>query len=332
MAVYTTIDNSQEYFAVTTYTGNAAEAGDGSTQAITNVGHQPNMLWFKKRSATGNHHVVDSVRGRTKELRFNLTNAEADDDNLLVSFDSNGFTLGSSGSANLNSATYVAWTWKESATSGFDIVSYTGNGADRNIAHSLSAVPEWMIVKKRSGTDAGAVYLAANGNTVALLISETNANDDELYWNDTTPTSSVFTLGGNISNANTNGQTYINYLWAPKQGFSRFGKYFGNANADGTFVYTGFKPAWVMIKRSSTAGDNWLIHDIKRDGYNGANKQLDADQNQAEGNSRLIDMFSNGFKIIINDAKINASGDTYQYMAFAESPFVNSKGVPNNAR
>ena len=331
MAVYTTIDNSQEYFAVTTYTGNAAEAGDGSTQALTNVGHQPDMLWFKKRSATGNNHVVDSVRGRTKELRFNLTNAEADDDNLLASFDSDGFTLGSSGSANLENATYVAWTWKESATSGFDIVSFTGNGSARTISHSLSAVPEWIIVKKRSGTDAGAVYLGANGNTNGLLISETNANDDETYWNDTTPTSSVFSLGA-LSNVNESSATYIAYLWAPKQGFSKFGKYIGNANADGTFVYTGFKPAWVMIKRSSTAGDNWLIHDSKRAGYNGANKQLDADQNNAEGNSRLIDMFSNGFKIIINDAKINASGDTYQYMAFAESPFVNSNGVPTTAR
>ena len=137
MAVYTTIDNSQEYFAVTTYTGNAAEAGDGSTQVITGVGHQPNMLWFKKRSATGNHHVVDSVRGITKELRFNLTNAEADDNQIMTAFGSDGFTLGSSGSANLNSATYVAWTWKESATSVFDIVSYTGNSADRNRVRGL---------------------------------------------------------------------------------------------------------------------------------------------------------------------------------------------------
>ena len=328
---YTVIDDPTAYFAVTTYTGNAAEAGDGSTLALTNVGHQPNMLWLKKRSASGNHHVIDSVRGITKELRFNLTNAEADDNNLLASFDSDGFTLGSSGSGNLEDATYVAWTWKESATSGFDIVSYTGNGSNRTISHSLSAVPEWMIVKKRSGTDAGAVYHVSTGNTNALLISETNAIDDETYWNDTTPTASVFTLGGNISNANTNGQTYIAYLWAPKQGFSKFGSYTGNGNVDGAFIHTGFKPAWVLIKRSSAAGDQWQLSDSKR-GVNGAIKTLYTDSAEVETSSDSIDFLSNGFKNRATSVARNGSGSTYVYLAFAENPFVTSAGVPATAR
>ena len=212
-----------------------------------------------------------------------------------------------------------------------DIVSFTGNGSARTISHNLSAIPEWMIIKKRSGTDAGAVYIAANGNTNGLLLSETNANDDELYWNDTTPTSSVFTLG-TLSNVNTNTQTYIAYLFAPKQGFSKFGKYTGNgADPNGTYVYLGFSPQLVIIKRTDSA-DDWKMHTKKVEVHNPLNQSLKAnsDVTEATETNHEIDFLSNGFKLRENNSAFNADGGTYVYMAFADSSFVNSNGVPNN--
>ena len=187
-----------------------------------------------------------------------------------------------------------------------------------------------MLIKKTSGTDAGAVYVGANGNTNGLLISGTNANDDELYWNDTTPTSSVFTLG-TLSNVNQNSETYIAYLFAPKQGFSKFGTYVGNANTNGTFIYTGFQPAWVMCKKSSGTG-NWNITDTKRNTGNPHGKQFEANASIAEFDSVRLDILSNGFKHRATGSDLNGSGTSYIFIAFAEAPFVNSKGVPCNAR
>ena len=348
---YTPIDKSTDYFNTSLWTGNAAEAGDGSTQAITGVGFTPDWIWIKKRSATGNHHLIDAPRGITKELRANLTNAEADDDQLITAFGSDGFTLGSSGSGNLESATYVGWTWKAngagatnedgsinttktsaSTTSGFSISTYTGTGSAATIGHGLGVAPSVMIVKRKNSTGDWVMYHKSLGNGKNMRMNESGVEDtSSAPWNATTPTSSVFSVGA-FGETNGSSDTFVAYCMAEVQGFSKFNSYLGNASTDGTFVYTGFKPAWVMIKRSSTTGDNWLIHDSKRAGYNDGNKEIKADQTNAEGDSRLIDILSNGFKIIINDAKINASGDTYIYLAFAESPFVSSSGIPTTAR
>ena len=348
---YTPIDKSTDYFNTSLWTGNAAEAGDGSTQAITGVGFTPDWIWIKKRSATGNHHLIDAPRGITKELRANLNNSQADDNQIITTFGSDGFTLGSSGGGNLESATYVGWTWKAngagasntvgstnstktsvSTTSGFSIVTYTGNDSNSTIGHGLGVVPESIWIKQLNGSNDWRVFHKALGATHYLTLNSTagDSSGGSAIWH-ILPTSSVFSVGTN-GTVNGGSDTYVAYCFASVQGFSKIDRYFGNASASGPFIYCGFKPAWVMIKRSDAAGDNWLIHDSKRDGYNGGNKQLKVDQNNAEGNSRLIDIYSNGFRIIINDTKINGNGNGYIYMAFAESPFVTSTGIPSTAK
>ena len=339
MAVYTQIDNPELYFQSVLWNGNS------STQAITLGGEedmQPDFVWIKSRNNTGtnnvgNHRNYDSVRGVEKLLYSNLTNAEADASTGLTAFGSNGFTLGNDANSNATNGTYIAWCWKESATSGFDIVSYTGNATARTISHSLSAVPHVIIVKPReSGSEGWAVYhkgIASDAETDFIRMDETNAASDHAdYWNDTAPTSSVFTVGTD-SAVNTNTEGVIAYLFSEKQGFSKFGSYTGNGNADGTFIYTGFRPAWVMIKKSSATGDSWQIHDNKRDTFNVAETRLLSNSSNADAtNTDNLDMLSNGFKIRNSDANFGTSGATYIYMAFAEAPFVNSNGVPCNAR
>ena len=343
---YTPIDKSTDYFNTKLYTGT------GNSNAQTGVGFQPDWVWLKNRSATANHHLVDAPRGITKELRANLANSEATDDQLITAFGSDGFTVGTSGSGNTNGDNYVAWNWKANgagsantdgstnstktsanATSKCSIVTYTGNDSNSTVGHGLGVVPASIWVKQLNGSNDWRVYHKTIGATHYLALNTTagDSSGGEVIWNDTLPTSSVFTIGTN-GTVNGGSDTYVAYLFAEVQGFSKIDKYFGNGNADGTFVYTGFKPGWIMIKRADAAGDNWLMHDSKRDGYNGGNKQLDADQANSEGNSRLIHILSNGFKIITADAKINNSGSQYLYWAFAENPFVTSTGIPTLAR
>jgi len=331
---YTTIDDPEAYFQVKTYTG------DGSTPSITLDGDtdmQPDMVWIKNRDQTDSHCLFDSVRTATKVIHSDATTAETTDADTLTSFDSDGFALGADVKVNTDTEAYVAWCWKESATSGFDIVSYTGNATARTISHSLSAVPHVIIVKPReSGSEGWAVYhkgIASDAETDFIRMDETNAASDHAdYWNDTAPTSSVFTVGTD-SAVNTNTEGVIAYLFSEKQGFSKFGSYTGNGNADGTFIYTGFRPAWVMIKKSSATGDSWQIHDNKRDTFNVAETRLLSNSSNADAtNTDNLDMLSNGFKIRNSDANFGTSGATYIYMAFAEAPFVNSNGVPCNAR
>jgi len=343
MAVYTTIDNPELYFQVKLYTGN------GSTNAITfdntDTSMQPNWLWLKRRDGTDNHTLFDSVRGVTKGLYSDLSNAEDTLADSLSSFDSNGFTLGadtaSSGTINGSSETYVAWCWKESATAGFDIIAYTGNGSNRTISHSLSAVPKFFMIKDRGHTHNWRGYHASLGADKNISWEITAAEQTgSNYWQDTVPTSSVFSLG-NQNETNQSSHTFVNYLFSEVQGFSKFGKFTGNGSTDGPFVYTGFRPAMVMCKRTDSTG-SWYICDIKRVGFNGrpnntasvGNPELAAQSNRSEagGNTNVMDIFSNGFKLIQSGAEINASGGTFIFMAFADSPFTNSSGVPNNAR
>ena len=328
---YTTIDNPELYFQTKLYTGNY------STQSITLDGSenmQPDMIWIKERSVSGNHQLQDSVRGTNSKLMPNSNDLEGTDTNYITSFDSNGFSIGANNGINQDGVTNVAWCWKKTATAGFDIVTATGNATAKTISHSLSAVPHWMISKEKTGSvNDWTVYHHKNTSapeTDSLILNETNATADQnTHWNDTAPTSSVFTVGtGSVVNRNSS--TYVYYLWSEKQGFSKFGSYTGTGNADGAFVYTGFKPAFVMTKYYSGSGHGWHMQDNKRDGFNYNNHRLFANNTGGEETSVRMDLLSNGFKYRDNDG--NGNGFNYIYMAFAESPLVNSNGVPNNAR
>ena len=333
MAAYTTIDNPELYFQAKLYTGT------GSEQAITLDGDenmQPNWVWVKCRSHTENHVIHDSVRGATKVLHSDTTDGEYTVAQGLKSFGSDGFTVGTSNFMNQSSRTFVAWTWKESTTAGFDIVTYTGNQTARTISHSLSAVPHWMVVKNRGSTYSWQVYHHKNTSAPETEIMYLNQNaatsDSNVEWNDTAPTSSVFTVGTDVG-VNQSSQSHIAYLWSEKQGFSKFGSYTGNGNADGAFIYTGFRPAFLIIKKSS-ATEDWGLIDNKRDPNNdGASSQLFPNGSNVEDSSNdRADLLSNGFKLVTSSGQWNASGATYIYMAFAEAPFVNSNGVPGNAK
>ena len=335
MAVYTTIDDPEAYFQVKIY------AGDSTNHAITLDGDtdmSPNMVWIKERDDDINHYLYDSVRGVGKRLQVNIDNAEGDTDSTwFASFDSDGFSIGSEDNINDTGDNYVAWCWKE-ASGIFDIDAYEGTGSARTEAHSLSAVPHLMIVKSRDGAYNWAVYhhknTGASGSAEdeGIFLNLTNATDSSpVQWNDTAPTSSVFSLGtGNQTNRS--GDSYIAYLWSEKQGFSKFGGYTGNGNADGPFIYTGFRPAMVIIKWVS-GSNRWVISDNKRDIDNPVIGELNPDASTAEDTaSTPFDFLSNGFKIRRTGDVFNNSGGTYIYMAWAEAPFVNSNGVPCNAR
>jgi len=332
MAVYTTIDNPELYFQTKIYTGN----GTNST-AITLDGDenmQPDLVWTKCRSHTVDHGVQDSVRGVGKVFHTNSTSAEGTD-NWLLSLDSDGFTLSNSNEVNQSTRTFVAWCWKESATAGFDIVTYTGNDSARTISHSLSAVPHMMIVKVRDTSDGWMIYHTDNTSgpeTDFLRLDNTDATTDNAnMWNDTAPTSSVFTVGidGGV-NADT--ESYINYLFTNIQGYSKFGTFTGNGNDNGPFVYTGFRPAWILTKKASQSSE-WHIYDNKRVTFNPNDNVLSPNGNYADSiNANCnTDFLSNGFKLRNSNDNRNDNGETHIYAAFAEAPFVNSKGVPCNA-
>ena len=345
---YTTIDNPELYFQTKLYTGNS------STQSITFDGSenmQPDWVWCKSTSQSDNHAIFDSVRGGQKQLRSNTSGDELTRTNAISSFDSNGFSMGSQPEMNSNSVTYVAWNWKAdgsassngngsitssvsaNTTAGLSIVAYTGNGtAGATVGHGLGVAPEAIILKSRSTNGAQwTVYHESLGNTKGMQLDTTAAaGTSTLYWNDTTPSSTVFTLGAG-GDPNGSGGSIIAYCFAGKQGYSKYGSYTGNGNSDGTFVYTGFRPAWILYKNTSTA-DSWFLHDNKRQGFNSENELLFADLTNVESTVNRIDIFSNGFKAIDSDKGVNKSGDTYIFWAIAESPFVNSNGVPTNAR
>ena len=337
MAVFTTIDDPSAYFKVQLWTGD----GNGSRAIAfddTDTTMRPSLVWIKARSFSENHELYDSTRGVQKRVMSNDTGAEETRSQGLLAFSSDGFTVGTSDGVNKNTETYVAWCWKESATAGFDIVTYTGSGSAKTESHSLSAVPEFIAVKTRSETGHWRVYHGSNTSapeTDALILNENDATYDlDTYWNDTAPTSSVFSVGTH-DQTNKNTVTYVSYLWRSIQGFSKFTSYQGTSSTDGSFIYCGFSPKFIMVKKSSeSASANWLILDNKRDTYNPRDSHVDADNSDAESSGTWVycDFLSNGFKWRANDETHNESGSTYIVMAFADAPLVNSKGVPNNAQ
>ena len=346
---FTTINKGASYFDTALWTGT------GATQSITSLNFQPDWLWVKTRSTAANHRSQNSVIGVTKGMNPNQTSAEDTLTDCVTSFNSNGFTLGadSQGYVNTSSRTYVGWSWLASnstttntsgsitstvsanTTSGFSVVSYTGNGTGgATVGHGLGVAPKMIIVKVRSTTGNWFVYHASIGNNGYIMLNLTDAKDqpNSTVWNNTSPTSSLFSLGTS-GGVNGNGSTYIAYCFAEIKGFSKFGSYTGNGSTDGTFVYTGFKPAYVMCKASSTTGQ-WAICDNKRGTANTANGEfLFADDNgSTNAATNNWDFLSNGLKARANYAANNTSGVTYIYAAFAENPFVLTDGTPVTAR
>jgi hypothetical protein len=350
------IDKPNLHFETKLYTGT------GSSLAISGLNFAPDLVWIKIRSSADSHALYDSVRGVQEILQSDRTNAEITQTNGLSAFDSDGFTIGDNGQINTNTSTYASWNWKAgtsftndaSATgigtidstgsfnndSGFSIVSYTGNATDNaSVKHGLNTAPKMVIIKDLSDTSVWGVWHQGLTNGGYRLTLNTNAaqTDDSAFiggGDRAIPTSSVFFLGsgggGNGANAN------IAYCFAPKQGYSKFGSYTGNNNANGPFVYTGFKPAFIMMKSTSTGGDNaysWSMFDNKRSSYNIERAMLKANLSAAEytsGSNADVDILSNGFKMRSSPNETNGA-NTYIYMAFAENPFVTSTGVPAQA-
>ena len=340
MAVYTNIDNPGLFFNTVLYTGNGTAIGSGGN-AITGVGFQPDWVWIKNRSGTTAHHLQDVVRGPTKAVYSNLTNAEGTSTENVNSFDSDGFTVGSGTGVNTNANNFASWNWlaangtasnsdgsitstvSANQTAGFSIVKYTGTGSNATVGHGLGVAPSMILFKNLDTARTWIVYHKSLGATKNLYLDLTNAeNTGSDLFNDTEPTSTVFSIGTSVG-VNESGDDIIAYCFAEKQGYSKIASYTGNGNADGTFVYTGFKPAFILTKNTGSAHSWWLL-DNKRDVDNPTAARLTADSNNAEDSAaNSHDFLSNGFKCRANNtADVNGSGDTMVYMALAENPFV----------
>jgi len=365
---YTTINDPSAYFQTKIYTGNNTDGTQITNDGSSNL--QPDWLWIKNRTDSGGAPATgglwDSVRGfaENKVLTTFSTNGEGANSNGFAVATTDGFTVedGTSGAnprtaTNLNAKNYVAWQWKAgtsftndasstgigsidstgsvSDTSGFSIVSYTGTGANGTVKHGLSTAPNWIIFKNRE-TDGQnwIVYHSATSSTPAddfLKLNATSAvGSSTSYGNNTAPTTSVFSVGAN-DNTNKSSVGQIAYCFAEKQGYSKFGSYTGNGNADGTFVYTGFKPAWIMQKETGNTRD-WTMIDNTRSLFNAADDRLVPNTSDAEVTNNITDLLSNGFKMRNTQSNTNSNGGSYIYMAFAENPFVTSTGVPATAR
>ena len=346
---YTTINKSTDYFNTKLYTGN------GSTQSITGVGFQPDFTWLKPRSIADNHVAFDAVRGATKVLKVNLTNAESTVAQTLTSFNSDGFSIGSDGEVSGNNATYASWNWKANGagsantagsinstvsvntTAGFSVVSYTGDGyAGATVGHGLGAIPKFIIVKKLSGADSWTTYHASLGATKKINFDTGAAGTQSDRWNDTSPTDTLFSIGTNNS-VNASGGTYIAYCFADVQGYQSMGSYIHNgasggpasAKMGGNFIYLGFRPALILIKNASATA-NWLIQDIKRSPINVVDDCLFPNLNSAESANYNINFLSNGFKLSGSGPVLGNSGNKIIYYAVGQS-LVGTNNIPNNA-
>ncbi len=351
---YTTVNKSLDFFNTVLYTSTGND-----NLAITGVGFEPSLTWIKKRaivsgSNTNEWHMwADQVRGSGYYIASNSNASQTSTTNDLKSWQSDGFTLGTDNKVNQGSSphTYAAWNWKANGqgssntdgsinttytsvntTAGFSICKWTGTGNAATIGHGLGAVPKMIIVKNLSSSTDWYCYNVNNGNTHSILLNSDSAKVGAYAdnWNNTTPTSSVFSVGDSSSTGGASGNNMIAYCFAEKTGYSKFGSYTGNGNADGTFVYTGMRPSFVIFKRTDSTS-NWRLFDNKRLGYNSSNSQLYPNLQNPEDTGTNLDMCSNGFKILTTSGDMNSSGGTYIYMAFGQS-LVGSNNVPCTAR
>jgi len=338
-----------DYFNTKLYTGTSS-----GNQAVTGVGFQPDWIWTKNRVDAFGSNLYDAIRGTGYYLQSNNTSTSQSAVTSLISFDSDGFTVGTGDNVQYTSNNGVAWNWKAngqgssntdgsinttytsaSTTSGFSISTYTGTGANATVGHGLGVVPNIVLVKSTSNGEHWCMYNSNLGNTSRLLLNLTNAVEtSRSEWQSTTPTSSVFSVDGSDQVNGSGSKTYVAYCFAEKKGFSKFGSYTGNSNADGAFIYTGFRPGWIMIKRYDSGTEDWNMWDSKRIGYNiSGNDKLFANLNNAELTTEdAIDILSNGFKLRSTNGGFNNSSGSYIYMCFAEEPLVSSNGVPATAR
>jgi len=350
---YTTIDDPSAYHQTTLYTGNG-----GADRAVTNGGNsdlQPDWVWIKNRDATDAHMIFDSSRGVTKRLSSDSNAVEVTDGDTLDAFQSDGFRVDADVKVNTNAEEYVAWQWKANGgtrttvtesganpggghqsdtTAGFSIVDYVGTGGAGHVTHGLGAVPEWIVFKNRDETESWLIYHVAIGNGKGLRLDTTAAVDTTAnHFANTTPNANTIVVGGNPPN-NKDGVNYIAYCFAPIQGYSKMGSFIGNGSTDGPFIYLGFRPAWILYKRATDGTNNWGLIDNARDSHNpcisaiATNLDNDPSQLSAKGSG---DMLSNGWKIGASAGSRNADGVEYIYIAFAESPFVSSTGIPTTA-
>ena len=342
---YTTIPKSSAYFEPEIYTGN------GSSKTISTLNFQPDWVWIKNRATTDMNVLFDSLRGATKRIASDSTAAEATEAQDLTAFNTNGFTVGTSGAVNTNNVSYASWNWKANGagssntdgsinttktsantTSGFSISTYTGTGANATVGHGLGVTPKMFIVKRLNSTGAFRTYVEPLGNLGQLALNATDeVSDVASMWNSTSPTNSTISIGTHAG-VNASGGTYVAYCFADVQGFSKIGSYIGNGNANGTFAYTGFKPAFILVKNTGNSARNWQIYDNKRIGYNYNNYRIATNLPQTEESNLNIDIYSNGFKARSTDADVNENAKTYIYMAFAEEPLVSTNGTPATAR
>ena len=332
----TTATTADKYFNVVLRNGTSPSGGTFSTTVNMANGA---LLWEKPRSNADAHLLVDSVRGISKYLSSNTTGAEGTDVNDFTAFGTNSFTVGSSdwptdrtivdwtwaanGSGSTNTSGSITSTVSANTTSGFSVVTYTGSGVAATIGHGLGVAPSMIIVKSRSAAGDWPVYHSSLGNSSSLLLNSGNGSSaSSTIWNATSPTSSVFSVGINTT-SNTVTVTYVAYCFAEVAGYSKFGSYTGNGSANGPFVFTGMRPAYILIKCFSITGNSWAIYDTTRSTFNVASLELEANSSAAEYNRAAanMDILSNGFKIRNTDGWHNANGESYIYMAFASSPF-----------
>ena len=351
---YTAIDDGSEYFHTQLYTGTGSSGLEVRNNA--NSGDfTPDWLWVKPRSASDNHVLFDSSRGFDKQLKANGNDAEDTHSPAKFTRETNGFDIDSTdGNYNGNGTTYVAWQWKcnnattasnsdggitstvqANTTAGFSIILYTGTGSTSSVGHGLGDTPDWIIYKRRSGgtRDWMVFHQIASAGGKGLILNSASAGDTaSSIFGGNLPTSTTIPVGF-ATETNTSGESHIAYAFAEKQGFSKFSSFVGNGSTDGPFVYTGFKPAWLMYKEDENQG-GWGIWDSKRVIENPIDIRLLANNNSADdtSNDNRQDFLSNGFKVRTSSGGFNQSGRTIYYMAFAEHPFVSSKGVPVTAR
>ena len=350
---YTTINKSSEHFNTVIYSGN-----NTTGRAITGVSFAPDFLWLKERTNdVGSHFLVDNVRTQTGTgggwLQTNATDSATVDTNVITSLDSDGFTVGNDDDTNGSGDTYVGWNWKANGagsantagsinstvsantTSGFSIVSYTGNGTGNStIGHGLGATPKFIIVKRTSSAQSWGTlnpFFVSASEPRVIYLNQTGsyANDTNVWGTSATFNNNTFTVG-DWAGSNSNGDTFIAYCFADVKGYSKMGNFFGNGNVDGTFIYTGFKPAFVMFKGNNTS--DWQLWDNKRDTFNPVEKAMHPNAGGGASTDQDIDFLSNGFKIRSFEAHLNGSGVEFIFMAFAEAPLVGTNNVPCTAR